>query len=647
VIISQPLLDIPLYLTPDSPTAQNKEIAIMSDGPQSPIKNIKFINVKINGKKLKSGDSRITTNKDVSYVSVDRREHNSSKIDWDGFSNGRRVMKNTKIKEVNNMDRKKFLKMSCGAIAAFSANPLLAKPNKVLNNQEPAPDFISHPAPSDEPASEDYEVYVNGEKIFCYTSFNFVNDDVYKPHYPRRREMKIMGRPVSPNTFCSFDIFNEVTIKVKMLSNLEKDGLDRSAVVVRPLALGIKPTVNKGEFTFKITKPGPITIEAGGAWVKPLHIFVNPPEVDAPKNGGKDVVYFAAGSHDVPSSYFDNLRDGTTIYVAGGAIVNMKPYKDVSQFKTKTSYGIKVHKVEKFIRPTGKKNITIRGRGIICARKALEARQACTMIRFTSCNNVKIEGVILREATGWTCVVFNSQGLHVDNVKIFGHYGGNDGFMMSNSSNVLVENCFLNNSDDSFEIKAWRISDLENVTFRNCIAWSNVGCSFGLAAECYRDVKNVRYVDCTVIHNLDEHATRGVIGIQVKGGGNVRDFLFENIVIEHVLSSHRPAIKVFNNWNYWNNQNHHPDNIYEPAKKTPRKEPNGNISNITFKNITVLDAKNKEVVIMSDGPQSSIKNINFINVKINGEKLVPGDNRIITNKEVSHVNVDRKKHKPS
>jgi len=503
-------------------------------------------------------------------------------------------------------------------------------------------DVVTYPAPAGEPESRDYEVQVNGRKAFCYTSFHVVNDEFYRPFFPDRKEMKIKGRPVSPMTFCYFDFQGEVEVKVRMLKALEGDGIKRTGVVVRPLALGIKPEVRDHEFTFTATKPGQITIEAGGAWIHPLHIFANPLEVDPPRDGDPGVLYFGPGNHEVG---LIRLQSNQTVYIAGGAIVHLRADPTPEKLPKLTKMGLPMRRRQYGMYGVDAENVTIRGRGIFCERRSLMADQTAGGIRAQNMRNLRIEGIIMREATGWTVNVVNSKKVHIDNVKVVGHYVGNDGILLGGTSDALVENCFLNNSDDSFEVKCWALP-MRDVEFRNCIAWSNSGTCFGLSGECNSDVDNVAFRNCTVIHDLNDVASRGVIGVHVNGPGNVSDFLFEDIVIEHVPSKHRPSLKVFNNWSHWYNRlKAKPKRPYERLQNTYPKDENGaaihpgTITNVTFRNIRVLEAANDDVVIMADGPQSPIRGVLLDNVSINGRKVRPGDPRIKRNEHVSEVTV--------
>ena len=128
--------------------------------------------------------------------------------------------------------------------------------------------------------------------------------------------------------------------------------------------------------------------------------------------------------------------------------------------------------------------MTIRGRGILCGRKALEQRQRGALVKAEFLENLAIEGVTLREASVWSMYVTNCRRVRISNVKIIGHYVNNDGIPIGGTSDALVEDCFVHNADDSLEVKVW--IPQRNVTFRNCIVWNDIGGSLGLMHESRR-----------------------------------------------------------------------------------------------------------------------------------------------------------------
>ena len=77
-----------------------------------------------------------------------------------------------------------------------------------------APRLVIYPTPPGEPASQDYEVRVNGRPVFCYTSYRFDVDS----------KTALAGRPVSPVSFCSFDHEGPVEVEVRLLDGLRQAG---------------------------------------------------------------------------------------------------------------------------------------------------------------------------------------------------------------------------------------------------------------------------------------------------------------------------------------------------------------------------------------------------------------------------------------
>lgn len=485
--------------------------------------------------------------------------------------------------------------------------------------------LITYPAPPGEPASKDYAVHVNGRPVFCYTSYRFDPES----------KTTIAGRPVSPVTFCSFDHEGEVEVEVRFLEGLKEAGLDTSRVVVRPLSHGIRPRVRDGRIRFRIQKPCQLSIEPGGAIRHPLHLFANPLEKDVPDPNDPKVRYYGPGYHEASEV---ELQSGETVYIAGGAIVSLKPSppEKLPAGSLHQNYGVDTYWAPGLFHSSGKKNVTIRGRGILCGRKALEQFQRGHLIRNEWAEDLTIEGIIIREAAVWSIYTTNCQRVHIRNVKIVGHYVNNDGIPIGGTSDALVEDCFTHNADDSLQVKVW--IPQRNVTFRNCVVWNDVGGSLGLMHESDGGIENVVYENCTVIHSTDDMSVCPVAGLKLTGRGSARGFRFENIVIEDVRGPRRPALKVINNWDDWHLEYPtKPDSPYELLNPPKREQPSGAIRDVLFRNVQVLNCRNTDVVLIAEGPESPIEGVTFDNVVINGKRLVPGDPRIKTNAWVSGV----------
>jgi polygalacturonase len=378
-------------------------------------------------------------------------------------------------------------------------------------------------------------------------------------------------------------------------------------------------------------------MEPGGSLRHPLHIFANPLEKDVPDRNDPKVRYYGPGYHEVSQV---DLLSGETVYLAGGAIVSLKPQPrdKLPRENLHQNYGVDTWWTPGLFGSLHKKQVTVRGRGILCGRKALEQGQRGHLLRAEFVEDLAVEGITLREAAVWSMYVTNCKRVRISNVKVVGHYVNNDGIPIGGTSDALVENCFTHNADDSLEVKAW--IPQRNVTFRNCVVWNDIGGSLGLMHECDAGIENVVFENCTVIHSTDNSSVCPVAGLKLTGPGSARNFRFENIVIEDVRGPRRPAIKVINNWDDWHLEYPtRPDSPYELLHPPKREKPSGAIRDVVFRNVSVLECRNTDVVLTADGPESPIENITFDNVVINGKRLIPGDPRIQTNIWVKGITV--------
>jgi len=517
--------------------------------------------------------------------------------------------------------KKYFLGIFCTYIFCVGALSAQINSDKVL----------SWAAPAGEAASSDYTVTADHESIFVYSSNQYLSGS----------GTSIKGRSVSPVSFCTFDLING---PIDITVTIANSSLNRNSVKIVPKALGLSATVTNNEFTFTVSQPGQITILPGGVYEHPLHIYINSPEENVPSPSDPGVIYYGPGHHFVK---LIDLDSNATLYLAGGAILEAEPLTVAEmdanpEFKSFPTNGINMQ-IGPFIQSKWKDNVKIQGRGIIRLAKSLQNNQRRRPIILTGCTNVAVEGVIIQESTAWNLYAVKCSDLTIDNVKIVSFFNNSDGICVAGCINAVVQNSFIHNSDDAFEIKGFS-THMYNVVYNNNIAWTTVGTAFGLSSETVFPVSNIQFTNSTVLFAKSQNGVRGAIGLHAQdhlaGANNasVRDILFENIVIEKMDGPLNAPIKVFNNWNYWDiNHLTESGNPYQLQNESATIKPSPVMDNIVFRNIEVISSVNDDVVIMGDESNSMITNVTFDNVVINGDTLVFGDSRLKSNEYTSNI----------
>jgi hypothetical protein len=250
-------------------------------------------------------------------------------------------------------------------------------------------------------------VLVNGQSVFVYTSHGFDSTS----------DVGIETRPVTPISFASFDF--EGRVNVTVLLNSTSLGYNASVATVRPLSHGLSAILNeRNVFSFDLYGPTQLSIEPDGVLQNPLHIFANPLEVDPPAAETPGVRFFGPGIHTIPQQNFTGSDQ--TVYVAGGAVVYLAalpPEQLNDPYDPAGTLGIQMWNVDPLFQATNTINLTIRGRGILCGRNTLPAYQRATLIATDGSDGVYIEGITLRESTNWAMNLYETDNVHVDNVK--------------------------------------------------------------------------------------------------------------------------------------------------------------------------------------------------------------------------------------
>ncbi|QNN23865.1 hypothetical protein HED60_16850 [Planctomycetales bacterium ZRK34] len=326
----------------------------------------------------------------------------------------------------------------------------------------------TYAAPEGEKLSDVYRVTASGKTVDVYAAR--VLDAPFDGKYD-------YGGPYS---FANFDTDGPVEVTITAARSLKN-------TVVRPARADVALTI-VDDHTLKLRLPGPIKLSVEPDGRKgPLLLFANPMEVDPPKPGDPNVIYFGPGIHK-PEKI--EVRDNQTLYLAGGAVVKG---------------GVDARG----------QNITIRGRGILDGSDWPWRKGPTDNTIMIRGSHVIVEGITIRGAPHWTIVPRHSQHVTIRNVKLCNSRVQNDdGINPCNSQDVLITDCFIRSDDDCVAMKGINFeqgnSNVERIVVENSVLWCDRARIFLLGhesrAEFMRDItlRNLDIIHYTMIPFLFE-----------------------------------------------------------------------------------------------------------------------------------------------
>ena len=168
-------------------------------------------------------------------------------------------------------------------------------------------------------------------------------------------------------------------------------------------------------------------------------------------------------------------------------------------------------------------------------------RRPSPMLEFARCHNLRIEGITLINAAGWTirpiaCESVFIRGIRVRN-PIFAP--NTDGMDITACRNVFVSDCDIATGDDAICIKSenpyGELLPTKNITVTNCVL-STCCNGFKVGTATHGLVENIVFSN-SVIYNddsapLNHRATSG-IALEVVDGGSMRGIAIANIRMEN------------------------------------------------------------------------------------------------------------------
>ena len=455
------------------------------------------------------------------------------------------------------------------------------------------------PAMDDRPANDDFtvEIFRNGcwEEIFVYNAE--VSDYAANP---------AAGYVQHDMGFAMFTDAFAAPLKVRVTRRAGTF----SKVEIRPLSYGIVPNVQTpNSVEFELDDPAQkVSVEFDGNRMENLFILPDLPDTAIPT--GANVTYFGPGIHNMGRKEI-LYKDNQTIYLDEGALV----------------YGS--------IYAKGCRNLTIRGRGILCSSKENHGDGRQPQIETFDCDGFKVEGILLRDTPNWTLKIVGSTGVHIDNIKEIGWIMNSDGMDFICCRDVLVENTFQRNYDDNVTIKAfnatpeyiashtntdgsysdgaiWMVAGLRdfevcNYEIRNCVFWADKAHNMLVGPEA-RGIafRNIRFHDNIVLENRqDDGIYPGAMAVMIADDGTFEDIAFENIIVEDIDGGKVFCAHFTNAWAF--------DGLYGQWAR-----------NITLRNIAYTGTRATPSWIRGRSDAQSIDGVTIGNFTVNGAPVTDG-----------------------
>ena len=148
-------------------------------------------------------------------------------------------------------------------------------------------------------------------------------------------------------------------------------------------------------------------------------------------------------------------------------------------------------------------------------------------ILLVNCKNVTVSGINVRNSACWTFTCDRCENLHIDKVTVDSRaFWNNDGIDIVDCKDAVIENCFVNASDDGICLKSHKAQYCDdNIIVRNNVITSSAsGIKFGTFGV--GGFKNIQCLDNTVYDTF-----RSAIAIESVDGG-----VTENVVIDGLKS---------------------------------------------------------------------------------------------------------------
>ncbi len=349
------------------------------------------------------------------------------------------------------------------------------------------------------------------------------------------------------------------------------------SAAVRPLALGVQPEIVDGKVCFTLPGPASVPVEFDGQPEGALHLFISEPDTEKPGPDAPKVRYFGPGEY---RDQVITVKNNETIYLDAGCVLYGQIYCGLG------------------------KNFTIAGHGVLCGSIYNRYEDTLVPINLSNCSDFTIRDITILDPSAWTVNLLKCKNAVIDNVKIVSARSNSDGFTFQNCENILVKNCFVRSWDDNLVVKGYN-GDVKNITFENCVLWTDLAqsCEIGYETRA-KVIENITFRDITVLHAFH----KPVISIHNSDHALVRHVLFENIIVEDARMGQGDGTPYLIDFTTTESQ-------WSATLKR------GTIDGVIVRNVQVLSGIRPAIRIFSNDENSRIDHVQISGLTYMGEEI--------------------------
>lgn len=289
---------------------------------------------------------------------------------------------------------------------------------------------------------------------------------------------------------------------------------------------------------FSLEEPLDIMLELNGNKWTALHLLLNQLNRQTPSGDTENLWYFGPGVNN--GNAYSKVVDGK-LQVPSGKTV----YLDTGAFLTAGLHFANVS------------DAAVLGNGFIYkppkAKNFIMEKQGAILIENSF--NITIGQVTSLSANGFSLLAGQTKRINISGYRSFSSCGNGDGLHFLCCADVLIENCFLRNSDDTIAINCHRwnyYGNTENFTIRNCVLLPDIAHpiligTHGNAAK-PEDIRNIAISNVDILdHDENQLWYQGCIALNAGDGNLIEEIRLKDIRVEKISRGQLLNIRVMQN----------------------------------------------------------------------------------------------------